>query len=427
MLSIILIPLFASIRTMAFLALMLRSEPFLKKDSIFLIILFQGGEDAGAGEAVAVGVDGVGHAGVGFGVVDEGGDFADDAVVVGADEADGAGGEGFGAFGGVAHHEDGLAEAGGFFLNAAAVGEDDGGFFHEEDERQVFEGLDEVHVAEVVEAFAEHFVDGAAHVGIEVHRVDEVDVGIFLCQALDGAAHADEAVAEVFAAVAGDEHEASAVFQPVGVVAAAEEFGSEFFSEACVVPDFVDHPVEGVDDGVAGDGDGAVGDVFFEQVFAAEGGGREVVGGDASRQLAVHLFGPRAVDVVGAESCFDVSDGYLPVECGEGCGGAGGGVAVDEHYVGGGFREHVAHADEHAGGDIVEVLTLLHDVEVVVGGDVEDGEHLVEHLAVLSGDADDGLERVGVFLELFDERCHLDGFRACPEDEHYLFHVREFS
>lgn len=388
-----------------------------------LVLVCEGGEDAGAGAAVAVGVDGVGHAAVGFRVVEEGGHFADDTAVVGADEAHCACREGFGALGGVAHHEHGLAQPGGFFLDASAVGEDKGGLLHEADERQVFERFDEVHVAEAGKVVAEHFVDGTPHVGVEVHGVDEVDFGVPLGEAFDGAAHGEEAVAEVFAAVSGDEHEAAAVAKAVEVVAGGAELVGKGCGESGVVFDFVDDPVEGVDDGVAGDGDAGVVDVFAQEVFAAERSGREVVGGDPSGDLAVHFFRPGAVDVVGAQPCFDVAHGDLPIECGEGGGGAGGSVAMHEHYVGARFVEHVAHAREHAGGDVVEVLPLSHDVEVVVGTDVEYFEHLVEHFAMLPGDANDGLESVGGILECFDERRHFDCFGTGAEHEHYPFRL----
>lgn len=68
-------------------------------------------------------------------------------------------------------------------------------------------------------------------VGIEVHRVNEVHIGIFLSQVLDCSAHADEAFAEVFAAVAGDEDKTAGSFaslrmtgNAIHVVAAAVEF-----------------------------------------------------------------------------------------------------------------------------------------------------------------------------------------------------------
>ena len=118
----------------------------------------QGCDDAGASEAVAVGVDGARHTLVGRRVVDKTGYFVDNLIEVGADEFHGAGGKGFGALCGVAHHEYGFAQSGGFFLNASAVGEHYRGFFHKIDERQVFKRLDEEHIAEVAKVVAEHWL-----------------------------------------------------------------------------------------------------------------------------------------------------------------------------------------------------------------------------------------------------------------------------
>ena len=73
--------------------------------------------------AVAVGVVDAGHAGVFGGVVQEAGGFGDDAVFGGADQFDRAGFDGFGAFGLGAQDQDGLAERGGLFLDAAGIGD----------------------------------------------------------------------------------------------------------------------------------------------------------------------------------------------------------------------------------------------------------------------------------------------------------------
>ena len=40
--------------------------------------------------------------------------------------------------------------------------------------------------------------------------------------------------------------------------------------------------------------------------------------------------------------------------------------------------KNITHSCQHTGGHVVEVLTLLHDVEVVVGRDLKDAEHLVQ-------------------------------------------------
>ena len=257
-------------------------------------------DDAGAGEAVAVGVDGARHALVGRRVVDKTGYFVDNLIEVGADEFHGAGGKGFGALCGVAHHEYGFAQSGGFFLNASAVGEHYRGFFHKIDERQVFKRLDEEHIAEVAKVVAEHFVYRPAYVGVEVHRIYEVNIGIFLREMLDGAAHGDEAVAEVLAAVSGDEHELLSAGETGYVVAGIGKRRFELVVEAAVGFNLADHPIERVDYGVACDSDFCIVNVFFQQVLAAEWCWGKVVGGYAPGDLAVHFLGPRAVDVVGA-------------------------------------------------------------------------------------------------------------------------------
>lgn len=56
----------------------------------------------------------------------------------------------------------------------------------------------------------------------------------------------------------------------------------------------------------------------------------------------------------------------------------------------------------------------------MVGGHVEDAQHLVEHLAVLARHGHNGLELIRTRLELVDKRAHLDGLRAGAEDEHYF-------
>ena len=349
------------------------------------------GADAGAGVAVAVGICGAGHGFVAGGVVEQGGDFVYDFIEIGADEPHGSGFEGLGTLGGVAHHEYGLSKAGGFLLDASAVGQYYMGLFHQEDEGQIFERFDEEHVAESVEVFSENFVDGFADVGVEVHGIDEIDLGIFFGQRLYGPAHGDETVAKVLAAVSGDEHESATVGAP-RVVSGFGELPGQCQTEFGCGADFVGDHVEGVDYGVSRDGDFVGGDAFGQEIGAAQGGGGEVEGGEASGNLPVHFLGPWGIDVVGAQTCFDMADGNLPVEGGEGRGSGCCGVAVDKDDVGARLGKHIAHAGQHTGCDVVKVLPLSHDIEVVVGTDVENFQNLVEHLAVLAGDADECAE-----------------------------------
>ena len=157
-----------------------------------------------------------------------------------------------------------------------------------------------------------------------------------------------------------------------------------------------------------------------EQVPPARLRGSEVPLGDHVHRLAVELLRPGAVEVPRAKARLDVTHGDLEVERRERRREGRGGVAVDEHDVGALFLKNSFNLKQHVGRDVEERLPRPHDGEVVVGGHAEHGEHLVEHLAVLPGDADDRLELIGPRLELERQGAHLDGLRAGAEDEHDL-------
>ena len=75
-------------------------------------------------------------------------------------------------------------------------------------------------------------------------------------------------------------------------------------------------------------------------------GGSKVGGRQASGEPTVHFFRPRAIDIVGTESGFDMCHGYLPVESGESGHGGCCGVAMDKHEVGLHGGEYLAHSCE---------------------------------------------------------------------------------
>ncbi|EEF93743.1 hypothetical protein CATMIT_01622, partial [Catenibacterium mitsuokai DSM 15897] len=122
---------------------------------VFAAELRQGGDDALAGQAVAVGVVGEAHRFVGGAVAQQTADALADQLAVGTDQAHRAGGHRFRPLGGVAHHQHRLAQRRRFFLDAAGVGEDDVGAVHQVHERQVVQRLDQMHVGDS----AQHAVD----------------------------------------------------------------------------------------------------------------------------------------------------------------------------------------------------------------------------------------------------------------------------
>ena len=67
----------------------------------------------------------------------------------------------------------------------------------------------------------------------------------------------------------------------------------------------------------------------------------------------------------------------------------------------------------------VEGLPGDHDVEVVVRLDIEQLQHLVEHVPMLAGGADNAFNAFGLG-QAVDQRCHLDTFRASTEQRQYF-------
>ena len=146
----------------------------------FHLLAFQDSHNAITCLAVAVRVHGFAHALISSEIIEEGADFVHNKVMIGSHQMDGAALKGFGALCGVAHHQDGLAKSRGFLLDAARVSEDNGGFLHQVNELQILEGFNEEEVLVCGEVFTKHFVNRLTHIGVEVHGVHEIHVGVFL-------------------------------------------------------------------------------------------------------------------------------------------------------------------------------------------------------------------------------------------------------
>ena len=271
---------------------------------------------------------------------------------------------------------------------------------HEVVEVEHLERVDDMQAVEAVELLVCSLADERVH----MDGVDRLGVGVLLHHAADGAEHAVHGLAQVLAAVRRDEDEAGAL-RPL-------ELGMG-------VPP-AHGGAQGVDAGVAGDPDPGLGLALVQQVLLAGLRGGEIVLAHDVDGLAVELLRPGAVNVVRTQTGLNVSQGDLQVEAGQCRGEAGRGVAVNQDHVGPLALEDRLELEQHVARHVEQRLARFHDGEVVIGRDVEDAQHLVEHLAVLAGHGDDSIELIRVRLQLVDERAHLDCLRTGAEDEHYL-------
>ena len=174
--------------------------------------------------------------------------------------------------------------------------------------------------------------------------------------------------------------------------------------------------LESINDGVSGEKD-VLGDVFPGQVVPVGGGGTEVQVGQGAHHLPIHLLGEGGPLVIGAQTGLHMAHGDLVIESGQGPGEGGGGVTVDQDQVGLGLLQHALHAQQALGGDGGQGLPGLHDVQVIVGLQLEDVQHRVLHLPVLGGDAAEALNiRPGG--QLLHQRAHFNGFRPGAKNAH---------
>jgi hypothetical protein len=119
--------------------------------------------------------------------------------------------------------------------------------------------------------------------------------------------------------------------------------------------------------------------------------------------------------VVRAQAGFDVGHRHSFVEARQRCGERGGGVALDDQPIRSHLAQHARDPLEYGGCHIAEILSLSHDVEVMVGLDLEYVEHLVQHLPMLTGDAGH-LAHAGLPLQRLYHWGQLDRFGAGAED-----------
>jgi len=171
--------------------------------------------------------------------------------------------------------------------------------------------------------------------------------------------------------------------------------------------------IQRIDHRIAGDYDLAVQRLALEVRLRACGGGEHQIAHQVDH-ATIHFFRPRLHQIAGAQTRFDMPDRNPPMKCGERRSRGGRRIAVDQHAIRLHGRKHVVERRGQARGQSIERLVARHQREIVIRCDLEQIQHLIEHLLMLTRDADNQFD-AGVRFELFDQRRHLDGFRPCTE------------
>ncbi len=180
-------------------------------------------------------------------------------------------------------------------------------------------------------------------------------------------------------------------------------------------------PEQRVDARVAGDVDARRRGVLRQQRRARGLGRGEMEVRDRADDPAVHLLGKGRVLIPGPQAGLHVRH-LDPVVVGpQGRRHGRGGVALHQDPVRPDGVQHRLKGLQRQGGQPGQGLIVAHHRQVVIGPEAEEAQHLVQHVAMLAGDADHGLEvrRLG---ERPDHRGCLDDLGSCADDGQDLLH-----
>ncbi len=263
----------------------------------------------------------------------------------------------------------------------------------------------------------QHRGDSGPNVRVGVHRVDDRQILKPPREVDKCLTDAFQADAEALPPVAGHKHDQAVTIHDPG------QFRSTLVKG---VSTLLARPLEcqpqRVDCRVPRHDNPFSGDPFPLEVVGSPGGRCKVVYGKRIDQVPVHLLRERAVTVPGAQASFDVTHRNLPVV---GCQARDEGrrrVAVNEYQVRGRLQQQSVQTLDQTRRQACQVLARAHDIKINVGLDLEESEHLVEHLAMLRRDEHqrlDGRFRPGIGTQLTDDRGHLDRFRSRTKDHCY--------
>ena len=303
-------------------------------------------------------------------------------------------------------HEHWLSERRRFLLHTARIRNHQVRAAQQVDESRVVQWRQQHHVAQSPEPFR----DGPEHVGISVDGVDHLRVAAPR-QLLNRAANPRDALAEVLPAVRRYQHEFPPVVDP-GPFAGLE---SSLLSPSTTwnnasIPEF---PVMKIR---------SAGVPSASRFRRARSVGAKC--SSATRPVTTRFNSSgngRARSPVRspASTC---ATGMRAVEGGQRPGHCSGRVALYHDHRGRLRRQDRIYAAEHAPGDLRQRLIRCHEVQVIIGRDVEAREDLVEHRAMLGGDTDARLELFAGKPQAPDHRAQLDCLGPGPENEEDRFH-----
>ncbi len=177
-----------------------------------------------------------------------------------------------------------------------------------------------------------------------------------------------------------------------------------------------DHLQERVDHCVARDDNFFVGDPLPQQVRARVLGRREMQIAESCGERSIRFFRPGRAQIAGAQTRLHMAYRNPSVKSGQSRRQSGRRIAVNEDPIRSQLGDDTLHAFENCDRDVGQRLPGAHQIEIDVGRDRKEVQHLIQHLSMLRGHADSCIDP-GSVLQRLHQRRHLDRFGTGADDE----------
>ena len=160
--------------------------------------------------------------------------------------------------------------------------------------------------------------------------------------------------------------------QTIHIVSGRFKLISKLKIQRFILPDLVHDPMEGINHSISSNRNRLICNPFCKEILTAERCRSKIVCRDASCNLAIHLLRPWAIDIVRTQTSFNMSDRDLLIECRKSRSRRSRCITMDQHDIWTRISKYITHACKHTGRHIIKVLSLLHDVQIIIRSDFEE-------------------------------------------------------
>src|SRR5690606_4475446 len=233
----------------------------------------------------------------------------------------------FRALSSITHNQDRLTQTRRLFLHTTAVSQYQISLLHQENERLITQGLDQMHIAGTTQQTFHRLLN----VGVEMNGINVVRLGVRLCKSTQSLADVLETLTKVLPSVPS--HKNVLLSQHSRVQARRSQSSLHLHLQFSRLVNLLDYPLQGINNRIASNGDGGRINVLVKQGILIPLRRSEMHSRQAPRQHPVSLLGPRRRQVTRTQSSFYMAHRNLLVESSKGGCECGRSVTMNQYDI----------------------------------------------------------------------------------------------